>query len=99
MRSVMPLLLAPVVVAACDPQKAAPPAPDAQPALTTAPSAPSPPRAPSVTITNLAPGELEIEASGPVKLASVARIERKVDGGWSPLPELDRGKGHRLVER
>lgn len=101
MRSATLLLLLPAAVTACDPPRRAPPPPDAQATVTATATSPlpAPPPPPDVTITNLTPGELEIVSSTGVKLAGVARIERKVDTGWAPLAELDGGKGYRLVER
>jgi hypothetical protein len=52
-----------------------------------------------VAITNLAPGEIEIESAGPVQLAAAAQLERQADGGWTPLQHLDVDQGYRLVER
>ncbi|HET6582045.1 MAG TPA: hypothetical protein VFG69_01335 [Nannocystaceae bacterium] len=56
--------------------------------------------APALTITNRLPGSFELVSEGDVALSGVARIERRAaDGSWSPIGNLDLGKGYRLVER
>lgn len=56
--------------------------------------------APRLTITNRLPGSFELVADDTVALSGVARIERRAaDGSWSPIADLDLGKGYRLVER
>ena len=95
------LLLVPFALAACDSGTPPAPASTTQTTIAThsAPVPPAPPPTPSVIITSPMPGELAIEATKPVKIASSATIEHQVDGKWSAVPDLDLGKGYRLVER
>ena len=80
-------------------------APGPVPLATPAPSAmrpadASPGVAKELAITNLVPGEMELEATRDVRLEVAAAVERKLaDGNWAAIPNLDLGAGYRLVEQ